>query len=127
MIRRPPRSTRTDTLFPYTTLFRSPFRFARPAIVRIEQAGYRLEPATLVLQQGRVDLAGRFGQQTAMQARFKDFDLALVNMASPGLGIAGKATVTMAFAPDASDFPTATPRLAHRSRPCQEHDLPEMH
>src|SRR3546814_3741811 len=27
MIRRPPRSTRTDTLFPYTTLFRS----ARPA------------------------------------------------------------------------------------------------
>src|SRR3546814_15573799 len=32
MIRRPPRSTRTDTLFPYTTLFRSePARhFARP-------------------------------------------------------------------------------------------------
>src|SRR3546814_10108068 len=28
MIRRPPRSTRTDTLFPYTTLFRS-----RPALV----------------------------------------------------------------------------------------------
>src|SRR3546814_6007341 len=26
MIRRPPRSTRTDTLFPYTTLFRSPYR-----------------------------------------------------------------------------------------------------
>src|SRR3546814_3385561 len=24
MLRRPPRSTRTDTLFPYTTLFRSP-------------------------------------------------------------------------------------------------------
>src|SRR3546814_5160793 len=29
MIRRPPRSTRTDTLFPYTTLFRSPFDSAR--------------------------------------------------------------------------------------------------
>src|SRR3546814_2966563 len=29
MIRRPPRSTRTDTLFPYTTLFRSP-RTTRP-------------------------------------------------------------------------------------------------
>src|SRR3546814_413100 len=28
MIRRPPRSTRTDTLFPYTTLFRSPFVLA---------------------------------------------------------------------------------------------------
>src|SRR3546814_15239153 len=31
MIRRPPRSTRTDTLFPYTTLFRSYLR----------RAGYR--------------------------------------------------------------------------------------
>src|SRR3546814_8769314 len=27
MIRRPPRSTRTDTLFPYTTLFRSDFTY----------------------------------------------------------------------------------------------------
>src|SRR3546814_1286568 len=35
MIRRPPRSTRTDTLFPYTTLFRSsslPFPLPRPRI-----------------------------------------------------------------------------------------------
>src|SRR3546814_8722868 len=29
MIRRPPRSTRTDTLFPYTTLFRSPGLLSR--------------------------------------------------------------------------------------------------
>src|SRR3546814_9049903 len=29
MIRRPPRSTRTDTLFPYTTLFRSGFKEIR--------------------------------------------------------------------------------------------------
>src|SRR3546814_4118340 len=34
MIRRPPRSTRTDTLFPYTTLFRS--------LVHVDQSqGYR--------------------------------------------------------------------------------------
>src|SRR3546814_951557 len=36
MIRRPPRSTRTDTLFPYTTLFRSdrtpPDRLTNPSI-----------------------------------------------------------------------------------------------
>src|SRR3546814_11426024 len=32
MIRRPPRSTRTDTLFPYTTLFRSPAPCFRPPI-----------------------------------------------------------------------------------------------
>src|SRR3546814_8980590 len=40
MIRRPPRSTRTDTLFPYTTLFRSRLRlevqadFAGRAVTR---------------------------------------------------------------------------------------------
>src|SRR3546814_18177575 len=32
MIRRPPRSTRTDTLFPYTTLFRSPGACRRAAL-----------------------------------------------------------------------------------------------
>src|SRR3546814_10702936 len=30
MLRRPPRATRTDTLFPYTTLFRSAVRCADP-------------------------------------------------------------------------------------------------
>src|SRR3546814_20948508 len=35
MLRRPPRSTRTDTLFPYTTLFRS----QRPRRPRGRQAG----------------------------------------------------------------------------------------
>src|SRR3546814_5273891 len=40
MIRRPPRSTRTDTLFPYTTLFRS--------VAHIDQPGkdQRLGPRT---------------------------------------------------------------------------------
>src|SRR3546814_8407613 len=34
MIRRPPRSTRTDTLFPYTTLFRSGVGRCRPEVPR---------------------------------------------------------------------------------------------
>src|SRR3546814_19587388 len=34
MIRRPPRSTRTDTLFPYTTLFRSRAGFREPGMSR---------------------------------------------------------------------------------------------
>src|SRR3546814_4539720 len=36
MIRRPPRSTRTDTLFPYTTLFRSE-HFALPGRARVSR------------------------------------------------------------------------------------------
>src|SRR3546814_17753031 len=36
MIRRPPRSTRTDTLFPYTTLFRSYPQFAAADLDRVE-------------------------------------------------------------------------------------------
>src|SRR3546814_20442539 len=40
MIRRPPRSTRTDTLFPYTTLFRS--QADRVAGDRIAEAGMKL-------------------------------------------------------------------------------------
>src|SRR3546814_17428914 len=39
MIRRPPRSTRTDTLFPYTTLFRS----LDDAIPFQQQLGCRLD------------------------------------------------------------------------------------
>src|SRR3546814_6737793 len=35
MIRRPPRSTRTDTLFPYTTLFRSDARYQRLARISV--------------------------------------------------------------------------------------------
>src|SRR3546814_12244185 len=35
MIRRPPRSTRTDTLFPYTTLFRSEYLSKLPRLASI--------------------------------------------------------------------------------------------
>src|SRR3546814_17793093 len=48
MIRRPPRSTRTDTLFPYTTLFRSPSAVAlRSRSVQHDQHG-QLRPSRSV-------------------------------------------------------------------------------
>src|SRR3546814_16402449 len=49
MIRRPPRSTRTDTLFPYTTLFRSilvkPFasNLATNLVVTTDRRSYHLQ------------------------------------------------------------------------------------
>src|SRR3546814_14100960 len=42
MIRRPPRSTRTDTLFPYTTLFRSQRIFVLLAAALVETDEARL-------------------------------------------------------------------------------------
>src|SRR3546814_5523850 len=45
MIRRPPRSTRTDTLFPYTTLFRSHRRCSAPDTVpRLIRAAWTYQP-----------------------------------------------------------------------------------
>src|SRR3546814_6056843 len=44
MIRRPPRSTRTDTLFPYTTLFRSPQQVARIEQERAADAEHEVQP-----------------------------------------------------------------------------------
>src|SRR3546814_8447327 len=57
MIRRPPRSTRTDTLFPYTTLFRSRVDLARAK--RLDQIS--LEPETTSLptcEASRLQFAG---------------------------------------------------------------------
>src|SRR3546814_718387 len=49
MIRRPPRSTRTDTLFPYTTLFRS-MRGRRPKAVDIVTAPHPGFPTDMQAQ-----------------------------------------------------------------------------
>src|SRR3546814_8429382 len=52
MIRRPPRSTRTDTLFPYTTLFRSAI-FTRVVVNMTELAGADLRGALTDRPAGR--------------------------------------------------------------------------
>src|SRR3546814_14866858 len=50
MRRRPPRTTRTDTLFPYTTLFRSALS-PQTKIFAVEPAGY--DDTRLSLEAGR--------------------------------------------------------------------------
>src|SRR3546814_1863192 len=57
MIRRPPRSTRTDTLFPYTTLFRSLDGDGRGGLVP------RSSPCLL----GPVGVAGRHQDQVGVE------------------------------------------------------------
>src|SRR3546814_21153244 len=60
MIRRPPRSTRTDTLFPYTTLFRS--RQSEKARCRHGVARVRIQPLDM-----QAKLAADDGQQDGDQ------------------------------------------------------------
>src|SRR3546814_13471486 len=48
MIRRPPRSTRTDTLFPYTTLFRSPYGGPQLLVGRVWSGQLEVGPHGLV-------------------------------------------------------------------------------
>src|SRR3546814_3258352 len=61
MIRRPPRSTRTDTLFPYTTLFRSHQLDGRPhpQVVHAEAGRDLTEDDDLLL--GQLDRGQREG------------------------------------------------------------------
>src|SRR3546814_12203322 len=66
MIRRPPRSTRTDTLFPYTTLFRSDTRngSGQLRITGIEQIG----PA------GAVVAAFQTGESATLRLHYETLD-----------------------------------------------------
>src|SRR3546814_9073487 len=54
MIRRPPRSTRTDTLFPYTTLFRS-ITLGRDAgnVIHVADLAVNPQHATITSADGR--------------------------------------------------------------------------
>src|SRR3546814_18463585 len=67
MIRRPPRSTRTDTLFPYTTLFRSSRR--RPCVRTVAARGAAFE--RLQAQVGvALDLVGSLGDALDRMVEF---------------------------------------------------------
>src|SRR3546814_5445166 len=69
MIRRPPRSTRTDTLFPYTTLFRS--RRQKFVERRVEQTDRDRKPRHHLENSGEVGalFGEQFGERDAA-ARF---------------------------------------------------------
>src|SRR3546814_7807871 len=66
MIRRPPRSTRTDTPFPYTTLFRSHVEVGLrgpppglPVVVGALQLRQRFRGVQVAVQEGRAGRGGR--------------------------------------------------------------------
>src|SRR3546814_21115771 len=106
MIRRPPRSTRTDTLFPYTTLFRSAFAVgardvegAREVVLRVAEAGAEFGDAVEAK-----DVAAR-------RQRGKAVELGLDGGVA-GMGVVGHGD-------SAFDSPSPIGRASCRERVCQ--------
>src|SRR3546814_6221749 len=62
-IRRPPRSTRTDTLFPYTTLFRSPEPSCDPAGGQVGDDAHELVEEEEIRELDRTETQGVEVQQ----------------------------------------------------------------
>ncbi len=90
-----------------------PFRFAQPADIRRAGADWQLEPVRVILSQGNMRLAGRYGSRgVVVQSRLDGIDLAVLNVVSPGLGIGGRATGSLDFfLPPGGAFPRAETRL----------------
>src|SRR3546814_6141116 len=87
MIRRPPRSTRTDTLFPYTTLFRSP-EVARNDVYKLRELPLPLVQRLLGLLALRdIDKADQtlVGYGAGTGGCEEDVDNAAIHSHHPGL------------------------------------------
>ncbi|MEA3035692.1 MAG: translocation and assembly module TamB [Sphingomonadales bacterium] len=91
---------------------RIPFRLAQPADIRKVGGDWQLAPVQLVLPQGNLLLAGRYGNGMALQARLANFDISILNAFSPGLGLGGSATGSVDFSQaSGAAFPGAEARL----------------
>src|SRR3546814_18510296 len=95
MIRRPPRSTRTDTLFPYTTLFRSDLAAARSEIELQVDANLRLSQENEELRTMLHSVLRSIEQKTHMKA-LQDLEARVSAL------VAGAGTVAAASAPSAT-------------------------
>src|SRR3546814_13572872 len=90
MIRRPPRSTRTDTLFPYTTLFRS---LRRPLLANASRPGCPRSQSWNEVARRSTDLSRSDSMKTTRD-HIADFQLAfqrpLNNIIKGSLSIADR-------------------------------------
>ena len=90
-------------------------RLARPARIDKEggaQGAWRLQPATIILPQGEIDLSGSYGRETAVRAELRNVDLAIAESMAPGLGLGGRASGRIAATlPSGGGLPTIDARL----------------
>src|SRR3546814_11620323 len=107
MIRRPPRSTRTDTLFPYTTLFRSRATILRGGRV-VAECDPRAETARSLAQM-------RIGTELKTVVRRDAGTTGTVRLAVDGLSVAAEALHGI----DLKDISFEIGRASCRERVCQ--------
>ncbi|MFT3997936.1 MAG: hypothetical protein QM667_11065, partial [Asticcacaulis sp.] len=88
-----------------------PFSLENPARILRQGEDWVLMPAVLKTAQGKVNLAGRFGQSLRAQAQFDRFDLSLLNLLDPQLGLNGTATGGLDFTQTGNAFPQAKVQL----------------
>lgn len=91
------------------------FKLAAPAQIRKAGASYILLPATIVLPQGQVLVAGRYGERLEFQSRFQNMDMAILNAFATNAGVGGRATGSLDFVQAGSGAPAANLRLDIKS------------
>src|SRR3546814_6257059 len=108
MIRRPPRSTRTDTLFPYTSLFRSvllallwflPASYAQQGTVSgrvVDQQGQPLEGVTVTVQsQSRQTVTDNTGNYRIAATSAHTLVFSLVGMAPQEVVVGNRSAINV--------------------------------
>src|SRR3546814_5799272 len=86
MIRRPPRSTRTDTLFPYTTLFRSgDLALYLAALENVQVTGVTLSKEQQKLASERAQKAGLSDRVRFELRDYRDLDDRFDRIVSVGM------------------------------------------
>lgn len=73
--------------------------------------GYELDPTAIVLPQGQIRLAGRYGTGLELSSRFEDLDLSVLNAFSAGAGVGGRVTASLTYAQTGKAFPRADLRM----------------
>src|SRR3546814_1282383 len=103
MIRRPPRSTRTDTLFPYTTLFRS-HRDAVRSVLAARERGRRTG--------AKVETRGSCIHQVRTPLSLADEELVIVQLPTQlHRHIWGKSIISLPILPPSAERDRKSTRL----------------
>ncbi len=80
------------------TVDRRPIRLTTPAAITREGVGWRLAPTTLAFAGGTATLSGRFGNAgTELDAGLERMPLAVLDIATPGLGLGGEASGKLSY------------------------------